>query len=151
DETRQPSDLFGRFGDGAFVLLIERGTPRDIEMWAKNLIRKVGAQVFRIGDKQISCTSSIGVGATDPRSPDIAAAPNDAITARRTAQHDERSRVHVIDRQDEDTRQLAADEIWVRHIKAALMENRFRLMQQPIASLLGEDRGMFDVLVRMLD
>jgi EAL domain-containing protein (putative c-di-GMP-specific phosphodiesterase class I) len=39
----------------------------------------------------------------------------------------------------------------VRHIKAALMENRFRLVQQPIASLLGEDKGMFDVLVRMLD
>jgi EAL domain-containing protein (putative c-di-GMP-specific phosphodiesterase class I) len=31
------------------------------------------------------------------------------------------------------------------------MENRFRLMQQPIASLLGEDRSMFDVLVRMID
>ena len=31
------------------------------------------------------------------------------------------------------------------------MDNRFRLMQQPIASLLGEDRGMFDVLVRMID
>jgi EAL domain-containing protein (putative c-di-GMP-specific phosphodiesterase class I) len=31
------------------------------------------------------------------------------------------------------------------------MENRFRLLQQPIASLLGEDRGMFDVLVRMID
>jgi EAL domain-containing protein (putative c-di-GMP-specific phosphodiesterase class I) len=57
----------------------------------------------------------------------------------------------LIDTQDEDTRQQAADEIWVRHIKAALMENRFRLMQQPIASLLGEDRGMFDVLVRMID
>jgi EAL domain-containing protein (putative c-di-GMP-specific phosphodiesterase class I) len=31
------------------------------------------------------------------------------------------------------------------------MENRFRLVQQPIASLVGEDLGMFDVLVRMLD
>jgi EAL domain-containing protein (putative c-di-GMP-specific phosphodiesterase class I) len=31
------------------------------------------------------------------------------------------------------------------------MENRFRLVQQPIASLQGEDKGMFDVLVRMLD
>ncbi len=151
DETRQPSDLFGRFGDGAFMLLMERGTPRDIEVWAKNLIRKVGAQVFRIGDKQISCTCSIGVGAIDPRSPDIAASLNDAITARRTAQQGGGSRIHVIDHQDEDTRRVAADEIWVRHIKAALMENRFRLMQQPIASLLGEDRGMFDVLVRMLD
>jgi EAL domain-containing protein (putative c-di-GMP-specific phosphodiesterase class I) len=60
-------------------------------------------------------------------------------------------RVAIIDTQDEDTRQQAADAIWVRYIRAALMENRFRLMQQPIASLMGEDRGMFDVLVRMVD
>jgi EAL domain-containing protein (putative c-di-GMP-specific phosphodiesterase class I) len=31
------------------------------------------------------------------------------------------------------------------------MENRFRLVQQPIASLQGEDPGMYDVLVRMID
>jgi EAL domain-containing protein (putative c-di-GMP-specific phosphodiesterase class I)/GGDEF domain-containing protein/PAS domain-containing protein len=151
DETRQPSDLFGRFGDGAFMLLMERGTPRDIETWAKNLLRKVGAQVFRIGDKQISCTCSIGIGAIDPRSPDLTASLTDALAARRSAQQGGGNRIQVIDHQDEDTRQLAADEIWVRHIKTALMENRFRLMQQPIASLLGEDRGMFDVLVRMID
>src|SRR4030095_1589929 len=40
---------------------------------------------------------------------------------------------------------------WVKHIKTALMENRFRLVQQPVASLQGEDPNMFDVLVRMLD
>lgn len=151
DETRQPSDLFGRFGDGAFMLLMERGTPRDIEVWATNLLRKISSQVFRVGDKQISCTCSIGVGAIDPRTPDISASINDALTARRGAQQAGGNRIQVIDHQDEDTRQQAADEIWVRHIKSALMENRFRLMQQPIASLLGEDRGMFDVLVRMID
>ena len=61
------------------------------------------------------------------------------------------NRLSIIDNQDADTKRQASDEIWIRHIKAALMENRFRLMQQPIASLLGEDRGMFDVLVRMID
>ena len=45
----------------------------------------------------------------------------------------------------------ASDKIWVRLIKSALMENRFRLMQQPIASLLGEEKSMFDILVRMID
>ncbi len=43
------------------------------------------------------------------------------------------------------------DRLWVQQIKAALKENRFRLVQQPIASLVGEDLGMYDVLVRMLD
>jgi FOG: EAL domain len=130
---------------------MQRGTARDIEAWATNLIRKVGAQVFRVGDKQITCTCSVGIGAIDPRSPDIAASLEDAITARRNAQQAGGKRIQIIDHRDEDTRRQAADEIWVRHIKAALMENRFRLMQQPIASLLGEDRGMFDVLVRMID
>jgi EAL domain-containing protein (putative c-di-GMP-specific phosphodiesterase class I) len=46
---------------------------------------------------------------------------------------------------------MSYDKVWVKHIKAALMENRFRLVQQPIASLQGEDPGMFDVLVRMID
>ena len=108
--------------------------------------------MFRVGDKQISCTCSVGIGMIDPRTPDAATSITDAIAARRSAQ-DRPAAIasQIIDHQDEDTQQQAADEIWVRHIKAALMENRFRLMQQPIASLLGEDRGMFDVLVRMID
>jgi EAL domain-containing protein (putative c-di-GMP-specific phosphodiesterase class I) len=151
NETRQPGDLIGRFGDGAFMILMERGTARDIETWANNLLRKVAGQVFRIGDKQISCTGSVGIGTIDPRNPDAAVSLTDAITARRGAQQAGGNRVQMIDHQDEDTRQQAADEIWVRRIKAALMDNRFRLMQQPIASLLGEDHGLFDVLVRMID
>ena len=42
-------------------------------------------------------------------------------------------------------------QVWVKHIKAALAENRFRLVQQPIASLAGGTEPMFDMLVRMLD
>jgi multidomain signaling protein FimX len=150
-ETCQANDLFGRFGDGTFVLLMERGTQRDVETWANNLIRKVGGQVFRAGDKQTSCTCSIGIGMIDIRTPDVAKSINDALSARRSAEADGGGRVAIVDTQDEDTRQQAADAIWVRYIRAALMENRFRLLQQPIASLMGEDRGMFDVLVRMVD
>ena len=61
------------------------------------------------------------------------------------------NQMYAVDKSDTDTRVQAYDKIWVKHIKSALMENRFRLVQQPIASLLGEDKGMFDVLVRMLD
>lgn len=150
-ETRQDSDLFGRFGDGTMILLMERGTTRDIEVWASNLIRKVGTQVFRLGEKQISCKCSVGIGLIDPRSPNPASAIVDALAARRTAENAGGGRVNVVDHREEDTKREAADGLWVKRIRAALMENRFRLMQQPIASLLGEDKGMFDVLVRMVD
>ena len=151
NETRQANDLLGRFGDGTFMLLMERGTARDIETWASNLIRKLATQVFRVGPKQISCNCSIGIAGIDLRASDAAVALSDALVARRNAQSAGGNRLQVVDRQNEDTRTQAADEIWVRQIKAALMDNRFRLMQQPIASLMGEDKGMFDVLVRMVD
>jgi PAS domain S-box-containing protein len=150
-ETRQATDLFGRFGDGTLLLLMERGTARDIEVWATNLIRKVGSQVFRLGEKQISCTCSVGVGLIDARAPNPSSAIADALAARRTAEAGGGGRVNIVDHREEDTKREAADELWVKRIRAALMENRFRLMQQPIASLLGEDKGMFDVLVRMVD
>lgn len=150
-ETRQTSDLFGRFGDGTLLLLMERGTARDIEAWATNLIRKVAAQVFRVADKQISCTCSVGVGLIDPRVPDAGRVLVDALCARKTAEQGGGGRLQIVDHREEDTKREAADVLWVKRMKAALMENRFRLMQQPIASLLGEDKGMFDVLVRMVD
>jgi PAS domain S-box-containing protein len=150
-ETRQTSDLFGRFGDGTLVLLMERGTARDVEVWGTNLIRKAASQVFRVGDKQISCTCSVGIGLIDSRAPNPSGAISDALAARRTAETAGGGRANIVDHRQEDTKREAADELWVKRIRAALMENRFRLMQQPIASLLGEDRGMFDVLVRMVD
>ncbi|HEY6643593.1 EAL domain-containing protein [Povalibacter sp.] len=151
NEVRQPNDLIGRFGDGNFMLLMERGTTRDIETWGRQLTQKIGSQVLRVGAKQISCTCTIGIGMVDPRTPDAAASINDAIGARLNGHEAGGNRVHLVDHLEEDTRQQASDEIWVKRIKTALMENRFRLMQQPVASLLGGERGMYDVLVRMVD
>jgi EAL domain-containing protein (putative c-di-GMP-specific phosphodiesterase class I) len=61
------------------------------------------------------------------------------------------NRVVRSERAESDNRVQSYDKIWVKNIKAALMENRFRLVQQPVASLQGEDPRMFDVLVRMVD
>jgi EAL domain-containing protein (putative c-di-GMP-specific phosphodiesterase class I) len=49
-----------------------------------------------------------------------------------------------------DARTREQDDVWVRHIQAALAENRFRLVQQPITNL-GGGAPMFDLLIRMLD
>lgn len=49
-----------------------------------------------------------------------------------------------------DDRVREYDSVWVRHIQAALAENRFRLVQQPITSLSGGP-PLFDLMIRMLD
>jgi PAS domain S-box-containing protein/diguanylate cyclase (GGDEF)-like protein len=146
-----PTDLCGRFGGNGFLILLERGTARDVETWAENLVKRIGEHTFTIGDKTLSATATAGLGLLSSASPDVGAAINDAVSATRRGRELGGNQMYAVDKSDTDTRVQAYDKIWVRHIKSALMENRFRLVQQPIASLLGEDKGMFDVLVRMLD
>jgi diguanylate cyclase (GGDEF)-like protein/PAS domain S-box-containing protein len=146
-----PTDLCGRFGGNGFLIMLERGTARDVEAWAENVAKRVHAHTFSIDDKTISATVTVGLGLLPPANPDLAAAIGEAISATRRGRELGGNQMYVVDKSDTDTRVQAYDKIWVKHIKSALMENRFRLVQQPIASLLGEDKGMFDVLVRMLD
>jgi EAL domain-containing protein (putative c-di-GMP-specific phosphodiesterase class I) len=83
--------------------------------------------------------------------PNIDSAIADALEACRKGKQRGGNQAATSDRADADTRVQSYDKVWVKHIKAALMENRFRLVQQPVASLRGDDPSMFDVLVRMID
>jgi diguanylate cyclase (GGDEF)-like protein/PAS domain S-box-containing protein len=145
------SDICGRFGGNGLVVMLERGTAKDVETWAENVVKRVGEHVFVSEDKNLSATVTVGLGLLPSTNPDLAAALSDAVNATRRGRELGGNQMYVVDKADTDTRVQAYDKIWVKHIKSALMENRFRLVQQPIASLLGEDKGMFDVLVRMLD
>jgi diguanylate cyclase (GGDEF)-like protein/PAS domain S-box-containing protein len=146
-----PTDICGRFGGNGFLVMLERGTIKDVETWAENVVKRVNEHVFVSEDKTLSATVTVGLGLLPPTNPDVGAAITDAVSATRRGRELGGNQMYVVDKSDTDTRVQAYDKIWVKHIKSALMENRFRLVQQPIASLLGEDKGMFDVLVRMLD
>ncbi len=146
-----PTDLCGRFGGNAFLILLERGTARDVETWAENVVKRVNEHTFSFDEKNLSATVTVGLGLLPPGNPDVPSAIADAVSATKRGRELGGNQMYAVDKADTDTRVQAYDKIWVKHIKSALMENRFRLVQQPIASLLGEDKGMFDVLVRMLD
>ncbi|HEX4152003.1 MAG TPA: EAL domain-containing protein [Steroidobacteraceae bacterium] len=145
------TDLCGRFGGNGFLILLERGTARDVETWAENVVRLIGDHTFQFDEKTLSATVTVGLGLLPAANADVGSAVTDAVNATRRGRELGGNQMYAVDKADTDTRVQAYDKIWVKHIKSALMENRFRLVQQPIASLLGEDKGMFDVLVRMLD
>ncbi|HMK84520.1 MAG TPA: EAL domain-containing protein [Steroidobacteraceae bacterium] len=145
------ADLCGRFGGNGLLILLERGAARDVEAWAENVVKRVSEHTFVFDEKNLSATVTVGLGLLPASNPDVAAAISDAVNAARRGRELGGNQMYAIDKSDTDTRVQAYDKIWVKHIKSALMENRFRLVQQPVASLLGEDKGMFDVLVRMLD
>jgi diguanylate cyclase (GGDEF)-like protein len=150
-EHLNPKDIAGRFGGVSFLVLLERGNERDVEAWSDQLVQKSAKQVVRIKDKSLSVTCTVGLSVVAPQGADLDATIADAVEACRKGRHRGGNQAFTSDRADNDARVQSYDKVWVKHIKAALMENRFRLVQQPVASLQGDDPSMYDVLVRMVD
>jgi PAS domain S-box-containing protein len=146
-----PHDIAGHLGGTLLLMLLERGNAKDVEAWSENLIDRVGRHLFRVGDRTLHATCSVGLGVVPLAKPDLNAAINDALDAVRRARERGGNQFISIDRADNDTRVQAYDQIWVKHIRSALMENRFRLVQQPVAALGGGEQTIFDVAIRMVD
>jgi len=146
-----PHDIAGHFAGTSLMLLLERGNQRDVEAWCENLIERVGKHPFQADGQTLHLSCTIGLGAVALTEPDVNLAARDALDAMRRGRERGGNQMVTVDRADNDTRVQAYDQVWVKHIRAALMENRFRLVQQPIASLGGGSQKMFDVAIRMLD
>jgi diguanylate cyclase (GGDEF)-like protein/PAS domain S-box-containing protein len=157
-EGLHASEIIGRLGGTSVMILLERGNAHDIEAWGAQLVERVARRVIAVGEKSLSITCSVGLSVAptagaDPSTAqaDADAAIADALEACGKAVTRGGNQVAQSDKADNDSRVKGYDQVWVKHIKAALMENRFRLVQQPIASLKGGDNTMFDVLLRMMD
>jgi diguanylate cyclase (GGDEF)-like protein/PAS domain S-box-containing protein len=150
-ETLYPNEVVGRFGGVRFLALLERGNENDIQAWAKQLLARIQKHVIRVGDKTVALTCTVGLSVVPPSAPNLDALVADAVEACAKGGKQGGNRAVTSGRADVDNRVQSYDQVWVKHIKSALMENRFRLAQQPVASLQGDDPQMWDVLVRMVD
>ena len=149
--TLHPKELVGRFGGVRFLALLERGNENDINAWSERLLARIHKHVMRIRDKSVSVNCTIGLSVVSPGEVNLDAVISDALECVRKGAARGGNQVITSDRADTESRVMSYDKVWEKHINAALMENRFRLVQQPLASLQGADAGMFDVLVRMID
>jgi multidomain signaling protein FimX len=150
-DSLHPKELFGRFGGLRFLALLERGNDNDVSAWSDQLLARVQKHVMRVRDKAVSVTCTVGLSVVSPGPAVLDAVIADALECCRRGTQRGGNQSITSDHADTESRVMSYDKVWVKHIKAALMENRFRLVQQPIASLQGADPGMYDVLVRMID
>lgn len=145
-----PTDIAGHFSGAGMMVLAERGTPRDAELWTDRLLEKIRQYEFDISGRRFRATACVGTAAVpngDDRLDAVIADAQEAVRKARTRGGDQSTKLaHA----DNNARVESYDAVWVKHIKAALAEQRFRLVQQPITSLAG-GTPMFDMLVRMLD
>ncbi len=146
-----PRDVAGRFEGTSIMLLLERGSARDAQVWGQQLINQLEQATFEVGDTSTHMTCTVGACGVS----EIFNGLEEFIAATLRAYEEGRAaggNTSFLDESsDHDTKQREFDKIWVKHIKSALMDNRFRLAQLPIAGLRCDSIQMFDLLVRMID
>ncbi len=146
-----PRDVAGRFEGTALMVLLERGSARDAEVWGKQLCENVRKLTFEVEDRSTQLTCTVGVCAANEVYGTLEAFVAATVDAYEAGREAGGNTVMLNESADEDSKQQEFDAIWVKHLKAALMDNRFRLAQLPIAGLRSDGIEMYDLLVRMLD
>jgi diguanylate cyclase (GGDEF)-like protein len=145
------ADVAGRFGGTVFAFVLERGSLRDIQAWADNALHRVSDHLFEVAGRSLSLTCSIGLAEMGEGSDRVEDLIRSAERANQRSRQEGGDRVAIEETIDESTRIRRIDALWVRQIKSALVENRFRLVHLHIANLGGPAERMFDTVVRMVD
>jgi diguanylate cyclase (GGDEF)-like protein len=146
-----PRDVAGRFEGTALLVLLERGSTRDADSWGKQLCQLVSDSTFDVGDASTQLTCTIGICPANDIYGSLEEYVAATIAACERGREDGGNTVCLTEEASESTKLQEFDAIWVRHLKAALMEDRFRLATLPIAGLRSDGLQMYDLLVRMLD
>lgn len=146
-----PRDVAGRFEGTSILVLLERGNERDAEVWGKQLVEHMQAQTLDIEGQELNITCTVGVCGVSGVYSSLEELISAVASAHAQGREAGGNTVHLSDAADVDTRLRKYDAIWVKRIKAALTESRFRLAHLPIAGLRSDSVHMFDMLVRMID
>lgn len=149
----QPGDLYGRLGGTQFIILLERGTLTDAQVWGEQLCKTVANRVFHVEKRSTSLTCTIGLYVI----PSGEKQPEEILTkadkACRQGRHQGGNRViRHGENGDSPTEKLRqSDKLWADRIRSALLQNRLRLIHQPVVGLHEEVSGVMDTRVRLID
>lgn len=139
-----------RFSTHEFALLVSRHDARDFEALAEQLVRHLGAQVFSTAEHEAQVSISLAVyplGETETATQIV-----DALVASTRKQSARGGNRHQL---IGPTAQASAaereEQRVVDAVRSALDADRFKLVYQTIASLEGDTRRHFDVLIRMIN
>ncbi len=146
-----PRDVAGRFEGTGIMVLLERGKERDGQLWGQQLVDFVKSQTFEVGDVSTQMTLSVGVCAVSKRFDSFEEFVSTTVETCLQARADGGDTAMLNEADEQDTKQKELDGVWAKHLKAALMDDRFQLAQLPIAGLRSDSIEMYDLLVRMID
>lgn len=145
-------DIAGRFEGTAFTVLMERGNEHDGEVWARKFAEFVAQRIFEAGNRTVSMTCTIGIALHTQMIKGAASLIELSEHIYREAKGDGNTGQIALEQpNNEDTRIRRHDAMWSKRLTEALRDNRFRLLQQPVAALDGEATAIADLLIRFVD
>jgi diguanylate cyclase (GGDEF)-like protein len=137
-----------RFGDQVFTALLGTNDLEDVRALAEGLRRAIEERVFEVEGKTVMTTCTIGICLITSQTGNV----HEAIIAAKTASSEGRQRGgNQVTVNQGSWQEYSEDRQWPRRIREALETNRFRLFYQPVVSLHGELRELYEVLLRMFD
>ena len=146
-----PRDVGGRFEGTSLMVLLERGSARDGQVWGQQLAKHIDQSTFEVGDKSTHINCTVGVCAVSDVFGDLEELVAATVDAYKLGKEAGGNTCFLNESAHEDSKLQEYDAIWVKHLKSALMDDRFMLAQQPIAGLRRDSVEMYDLLVRMID
>jgi len=151
-ELVKEGDVLARFGEHVFTLLTPLSAKSDLRKLAEGICAAVETYVVRAGKEVISPTCSIGIARfTDSGKLEAQKFMNYAFRASEVATGRGGNQFAFFEDTVGDTGLVSErEEVLEKLIRAAVEQDRFRLVYQPIVSLQGDQRENYSVMVRML-
>jgi diguanylate cyclase (GGDEF)-like protein/PAS domain S-box-containing protein len=144
-----PGDHTYRFSSSEFAVLTNKADAAQIEQAAKSLQATAGRQVF--GDKAQPVSLTVSVAALPLAwHTDTQQILREARQQVINLQMRQGSGIYLETQREQAGSEQQQEKVWLTRIKAALEQNRFRLVYKAIVNLEGESSHYFDALVRMI-
>ncbi len=143
-------EIIARYSGYGFAILAP-GDERDIDEYARGLNLAIARHIAEVRDASVTTTASIGIVPIDAGVPDANEALNRAERASLEAQNQGGNTFRVYQPKEGELTQKEEDEEWMRRIRDALTQDRFKLAYQPIVALSGGNGDQrFEAFIRML-
>jgi len=145
-----------RFDDHHFAVLIQKSTLKKIESAANAICKKVAEHTIDVAGVEVpTITCSIGIALTCDSIKQANQLISKAQMAAKAASVSGGNQSHLFDPENDEQYGLAIEQQleqqWQQRINAALKENRFKLLYQPVVSLQSNTAENYELLLRMLD
>ncbi|MES2488735.1 MAG: EAL domain-containing protein [Pseudomonadota bacterium] len=145
-----PQDQLFRASTGELALLVERNDLAELEKFCDSYCRECRQQIFATKNHEAQITVSIAAHPYNETEQALNIANETARAVRKLVASGGKQHL-IIGATAQNSVEVRAESDKAEKIKKALEENRMRLSYQSIASLEGDTRQHYDVLLRMLD